>query len=338
MGAIIAPMESLDGYRTARRAAVVIDRSSRGAIVLSGRDRLSYLHGLLTNDVRGLEPGRGCYAAYLTPQGRMISDVWVYARTDDALVVLGLDMKNLMRDRLEQLVFSEDVQVRDVTDLLSRAAIVGPEAARVVTTIVEGTSREALDLLTEHGHVEARCGEHRATVVRVTDTGEPGFDLYVEDASNTALAAAIARAGVPGVAEDVAEVLRVEAGVPRFHQDMDETTIPLEAGLEARAISFTKGCYVGQEVIVRIVHRGHGKVAKRLVGLTIAGVEPPPMGGAILHDGQVVGAVTSSVVSSALSCPIALGYVPRELGEPGTALAVETGPAVVTALPFVGGR
>jgi folate-binding protein YgfZ len=131
-----------------------------------------------------------------------------------------------------------------------------------------------------------------------------------------------------------ADVLRIEAGVPRFHRDMDEETIPLEAGIESRAISLTKGCYVGQEVIIRVLHRGHGRVARKLVGLTLQDGDPPASGAIVQSEGRDIGRVTSSAESPALDRPIALAYVQRDFVTPGTRLTVNGSPAEVTSLPF----
>jgi len=130
-------------------------------------------------------------------------------------------------------------------------------------------------------------------------------------------------------------VLRVEAGIPAFHRDMDEETIPLEAGIESRAINMNKGCYVGQEVIVRVLHRGHGRVAKKLVGLTIDGDAVPVRGSLVKSGEKEVGEVTSSVRSVALDRPIALAYLQRDFLEPGTVVSIDGTNAVVAQLPFV---
>jgi folate-binding protein YgfZ len=129
-------------------------------------------------------------------------------------------------------------------------------------------------------------------------------------------------------------VLRVEAGVPEFHRDMDEETIPLEAGIESRAISLTKGCYVGQEVIIRVLHRGHGRVARKLVGLTLDGDVVPERGSIVKSDQKDVGEITSSVRSIALDRPIALAYLQRDFLTPGTTVSVDGTSAEVTTLPF----
>jgi folate-binding protein YgfZ len=132
-----------------------------------------------------------------------------------------------------------------------------------------------------------------------------------------------------------AETLRLEAGVPLFGRDMDEETIPLEAGIESQAISFTKGCYVGQEIIIRVLHRGHGRVARKLVGLTLDGDIAPANRATIRSGDRDVGIVTSAMMSPTLKRPIALGYVQRDFVEAGTKLTIAEGMAIVTALPFV---
>jgi folate-binding protein YgfZ len=149
------------------------------------------------------------------------------------------------------------------------------------------------------------------------------------------LSAALRESQVPELAGSDVDALRIEGGVPMFHQDMDEDTIPLEAGIESRAISMTKGCYVGQEVIVRVLHRGHGRVARRLVGLRLDGNAVPSRGAPIRAGERDAGAVTSAVFSPALQQPIALGYVHRDFVEPGTAVTIDGVTGAVAALPFV---
>jgi folate-binding protein YgfZ len=327
--------ESRAAYEAARHGAGLIDRSDRGRIAVSGKDRASYLQGLLTNDITALQAGEGCYAAYLTPQGRMIADMWVYELGDVMLLTLARDVKETMLAKLDQFIFTEDVQLGDVTRTFTNVAVVGPGSAATVEAVLEGLPLGALAALPEHGNRRGRFNDQAAVVLRVTDTGEPGFDVMVDESTGAALRASLLSAGAVDVDAAVADVLRVESGVPKFHQDMNEETIPLEAGLESRAISLTKGCYVGQEVIIRVLHRGHGRVARRLVGLTLGGGAVPPPGSTVRAEGREVGRVTSAVASLALGRPIALAYVHRDFVAPGTNLVVDDTPAVVTALPFV---
>jgi folate-binding protein YgfZ len=175
-----------------------------------------------------------------------------------------------------------------------------------------------------------------AILVRSDEIGLAGFDLFVDAARADALRDALRRAGTIDVGGDVAEVVRIEAGRPAFGKDMTTDTIPLEAGIEDRAISMTKGCYVGQEIIVRVLHRGHGRVARRLVGLTLDASAPVPAEGATIASGdREIGAVTSATSSPALGRPIALGYVHRDFVAPGTVVRIGETSAVVTGTPFV---
>jgi tRNA-modifying protein YgfZ len=174
-------------------------------------------------------------------------------------------------------------------------------------------------------------------VTRAGDTGEPGFDLFVERARGDELKRVLTAAGAIQVDPGTADAIRIESGVPLFHRDMDEETIPLEAGIESRAISFSKGCYVGQEVIIRVLHRGHGRVARKLVGLRLEGDAVPRPGVRIRAEDREIGEVTSSTRSPALGVPIALGYVHRDFVEPGTKVTVDGAEGEVVTLPFVAG-
>jgi len=331
----MATEHSTTAYEAARRHAGLIDRSDLGRIVLSGKDRASYLNGLLTNDIATLKPGQGCYAAYLTPQGRMIADLRVYELGDVILVTLSRDVKDTVLAKLDQFIFSEDVQLGDVTEAYAQIAVVGPRAGPILASALVLAQPDALSSLTEHGNLRSEFSGQPAIVLRVSDTGEPGYDVLIDQSAARELVSVLHRAGAEDVDAGAAEVLRVEAGVPKFHRDMDENTIPLEAGLEPGAISLTKGCYVGQEVIIRVLHRGHGRVARRLVGLTLDG-DAVPAREAVVHQGdREIGRITSAVRSVALNRPIALAYVHRDFTEPGTHVTVEGAGAVVTALPFV---
>jgi len=322
-------------YDAARHRAAFVDRSDRGRIVVSGTERASYLQGLLTNDIVALKSEQGCYTAYLTAQGRMIADLYVYELGDVLLLTMSGGVKDGVMAKFDQFIFSEDVQLGDVTETFAQIAVVGPDAAVRVASIVSGVSEAALRDMPEHGNARGEWAGGAAIVTRITDAGEPGFDLFMERAQAAALKTALTAAGVSELDEATAEAVRVESGIPLFGRDMDEETIPLEAGIEARAISFTKGCYVGQEVIIRVLHRGHGRVARKLVGLTIDGEQVPGAGAPIRSGEREIGQVTSSTASPAMKRPIALAYVHRDFLEPGTAVTVGDQSATVTALPFV---
>jgi tRNA-modifying protein YgfZ len=331
------PEVSAGTYDAARHRSAFIDRSGRGRIVVSGADRASYLQGLLTNDIVALLPGQGCYAAYLTAQGRMITDLHAYELGDVLLLAMPGEVKDAVLARLDQFIFTEDVRLGDVTGTFAQIAVLGPDAARVVAVSLgaTGVAADTLSGLPEHGNTRAQWTGGPAIVTRVTDTGEPGYDVYVERAHAEPLRTALAAAGAVELDAATADALRIEQGVPLFHRDMDEETIPLEAGIESRAISFSKGCYVGQEVVIRVLHRGHGRVARKLVGLTLDGREPPASGAVIRSGEREIGEVTSSTFSPVLKRPIALAYVHRDFLEPGTRVVVDGTGAEVTGLPFV---
>jgi folate-binding protein YgfZ len=327
-------MFSETNYRTAREQVAFLDRSDRGLIVVSGSDRATYLQGLLTNDVVGLASGSGCYAAYLTPQGRMITDLFVYELGDVILLALPRPQKDVVLAKLDQLVFSEDVQLGDVTETFLATAMVGPTAAATLADIL-GLVANDLETMPEHGNRRVSFEDRPVILTRTSDVGVTGFDVYVESAKADVFRTALVNHGVRNLDPDTAEVLRIEAGIPKFNQDMDEDTIPLEAGIESRAISFSKGCYVGQEVIIRVLHRGHGRVARKLVGLVAAGEVRPSIGARVTSNGREIGNVTSTAISPTLQKPIALAYVHRDFLAEGTAVMVDGVDASVERLPFV---
>jgi folate-binding protein YgfZ len=327
------PAVSLDAYRAVRHGAAIIERADRGRIMVSGADRASYLHGLLTNDVLALRQGSGCYAAYLTPQGRMIADMWLYELGDSILMTLSRDVKDLVLSKLDQFVFTEDVQLGDVTEAYCSMALVGPLAPAVLARALAAS--DAALPLAEHGNVRLPFDGEPAIITRVTDTGEPGYDVCLPPCAMDRLRARLRTSGVGEVDDATAEAVRIEAGVPRFHRDMNEETIPLEAGIEPRAISLTKGCYVGQEVIIRVLHRGHGRVARKLAGLVFTPDQVPGTGAQVQAQGRPIGSITSGAWSPSLERGIALGYLHRDFLSPGTAVEVEGVPGEVVALPFV---
>jgi folate-binding protein YgfZ len=336
-------MSSDDQYRALRHGAGLLDGSAaHGRLLLEGADRRSYLQGLLTNDIAALTPGTGCYAAYLTAQGRMIADMRVFELGDALLVDLEATVTSSVRDKWSMFIFSEDVRVEDRSLVTAELGIYGPHAARVLSealTAEQATptpSAAGLEAMPVHACASLALQGGAAIVLRSDVAGVLGFEVVIPaEAKDTFLSRLLAAGGVL-VSADAVDVCRVEAGRPRFGVDMTEDTIPLEAGIEDRAISLTKGCYVGQEIIIRVLHRGHGRVARRLVGLSLdssAGV--PARGSVIRSADRDVGAITSAVRSPALGRVVALGYVHRDFTTPGTGLSVGETAATVAALPFV---
>ena len=327
-------MSFADDYAAIRDGAALVISRDRARIAVSGKDRASYLQGLLTNDVQALNAGTGCYAAWLTPQGRMTTDMHVLESGDMILLdVPGANRESVLQ-RLDQFLFSEDVQLGDLTSSLGQVAIHGPKAAGVLEQVI---GLAGLARWPPYGNARAEFAGSPLVVARIDQLGVPGFVLYVDVDRAPGLVAALERAGAVHVSHDALEAARLEAGYPMFGVDMDDDIIPLEAGIDARALSLTKGCYVGQEVIIRVLHRGHGRVVRRLVGLRIAGDQLPAPRARIHAGGRDIGFVTSIAASPRFGT-IALGYVHRDFVEPSTSVEVETGAgraqASVSALPF----
>ena len=246
----------------------------------------------------------------------MLTDMRVFELGDSTLVDLPIETTEAIREHLDTFIITEDVTVEDMTADWVQVGLYGSEAGTLIETIRAGDAPAPLHVLPSD------------------DLGVAGVDLIVARNRADALVDALTTAGATPVTLDALEVTRVEAGIPRFPIDMDNTTIPLEAGIEDRAISLTKGCYVGQEVIIRVLHRGGGRVAKKLVKLE-AGDQPIARGDTVRGGEREIGRITSAVHSPQSGRWIALAYLHRDFLEPGTRVEVITGsgPAAATVQP-----
>jgi folate-binding protein YgfZ len=305
-------------HRALTEACGLVDRSERGKLALTGSEAKAFLHGQVTNDIEGLEPGRGCYAAFLTHKGKMLGDLRVLDLGDELL----LDTERVTLQELFNMIrrykLASDVELHKRTLQLSLLSLVGPDALRVAGAGALGAG--------EHANRRAEIAG-APVVLAATDVG---VDVFVAAEAATDVRAALAAAGAVPVAEEAAETLRVERGRPRYGIDLDEGTIPQEAGLNERAVSFTKGCYVGQETVARLFYRG--KPNRHLRGLRLSA--PAATGDALRRGEKEVGRVGSVALSPAHG-PIALAIVRRE-AVPGDTLAVgEAGAtAELVELPF----
>ena len=325
-------MTTPEHYHALKERAAIGATAPRKAIGLTGRDRAAYLHGLLTNDIQALTPGTGCYAAWLTPQGRMLTDMHVFESGEMILLDVPAEFLSATLRRLDQFLFSEDVQLADLSETLRAAWVHGPAASSMLEEVLTGVAGVAS--WPEYHNTRAEFGGSPVVVARVSQLGVPGFVVYVEPARQSDLQRALVERGAITAEPEAIEAARIEAGYPLFGLDMTEETIPLEAGIEDRAISMSKGCYVGQEVIIRVLHRGHGRVARRLVALRMQSAQPqevPASGARIFSEARDVGGVTSAARSPQLG-PIALGYVHRDFVVAGTRLEVETPSGRVAAV------
>jgi folate-binding protein YgfZ len=344
----------MDDYRHIREEAAIGAVAPRRQIAVAGPDRATYLQGLLTNDIPALSAGKGCYSAWLTPQGRMLTDMHVLESGSMILLDVPAETVDATRDRLEQFIFSEDVQVASLADSLTGVWLHGPKAPAVLEVAIGRSTRTgppdvpdsvgpvlsdrpSFAAWPDYHHAQLDLLGHSVSVARIDQLGVPGFCIYVERAREQDLVTALTASGARLVSPEAIEIARVEAGYPVFGIDMTDDTIPLEAGIESRAISLTKGCYVGQEVIIRVLHRGHGRVVRKLVSLRVEG-PPPPRGARLFAADRDVGFVTSAAASPRLGT-IAMGYLHRDFLAAGTSVeaATETGRlrATVTERPIL---
>jgi folate-binding protein YgfZ len=295
-------------YRIITTGAGWVDKSARGRLRFDGRDAVPFLQALVSNDVDALAPGQGVYATYLTPQGRMITDLRIYRRDGHLVVNVPDGRAAQLAAAFDMLIFAEDVAVTDVTGSTTQIGVLGARAAEVVGRAL-GLDAGALGALAPL----ATLGSDEQFVVRADDVDVPSFDVIAPATNRAAIVERLTDAGAAPVSPELVEALRIDAGRPLFGVDMNEDTIPLEAGLLDRAISTTKGCYVGQEIIIRVLHRGGGRVAKRLVRVELdpSITLPPSPGSPLIESGSETGVVTSAAISPSTGRVVALGYVRR---------------------------
>ena len=322
-------------YAALRSGALLVDRSHRMRMSLEGERRSETLTGLVTNDVGALVPGSGLYAAALTPRGKIIADVRVFARATDLLIDVPARAAAGWLAMVRKYVNPRTTLYVDRTTTLGDLAVVGPRARDVVARLV-GLEADALISLSPYSHLHAGRAETEILVARVPDAGVEGYELFVPEGSRSSVwQQAIELGAVPGGLE-AWEVARVEAGRPEWGLDIDESTIPQEANLDAlHAISYTKGCYTGQETVARVHFRGH--VNRHLRGLRFDIAQPVARGAQLIDaTDKVVGDVRTSVTSPRLG-GVALAMVRREI-EPGSSIRARWEEsevaASVLALPF----
>lgn len=324
-----------DEYERLRTGAGLLDRSHRGRLTLQGPKAAPALGGLVTNDVESLAPGQGEYAAALTAKGKIVADVRIFARDGSLLVDAPARAADAWLAMVRKFVNPRLAKHEDVSASTRCIGVFGPRARHHLDEVM-GINSSALAILPQYSHVEATVDGASVTVARVPDIGLEGFDLFVPADSFDALWKGLLYVGATPVGLDAWDIARVEAGRPEWGIDIDDTTIPQEANFdELHAVSYTKGCYIGQEIVARVHFRGH--VNRLMRGLRFGtGALPPIKAQLIDHTDKVVGDVRSGVDSPRLG-PIALGMVRREV-ELGTVLPVRwdggEATATVVALPF----
>ncbi|MBI3852124.1 MAG: aminomethyl transferase family protein [Verrucomicrobia bacterium] len=350
--------DALAEHAALRETAGVIELSFRSRLCLTGKDRVRFLHGQVTNDVKRLRVGEGCYAALVTAKGKMQSDLNIFCLQDELLLDFEPGLTAVVTQRLEKYIVADDVQVVDVAPHYGLLSVQGPKAGSVVRSLslfaeIPNATLSSLKVtdptlgeiyLMKQSRLGRRSSrrqsaqaspeesQSRLTSAATVSGHEPhdrsGFDLFVPLPALGVVADKLIAAAksVGGLACGwmALEMARIEAGIPRFGADMDETNIALECGIEARAVSYNKGCYIGQEVINRIHTIGH--VNRELRGLRLADdlKTLPVRGDKLFKDGKEVGHITSAIASPTLKANVALGYVRREANAVGTELKLRS--------------
>jgi folate-binding protein YgfZ len=335
-------------YEAVRGAhgAGLIDLYARGRIYVGGAEAVQFLNGLITNDVKTLQAGAWMRAAFPNVQGRLLASVRVARPTEEVSFLIDTEPATHQKvfQTLNRFTLAGDFRVKDVTEETAQFSLQGAQAGAIIESVFgnpipapDGQPQQSAPVVA----VVTWRESHPVTILHATRTGEDSYELVCGREAAVDLWEALIEAGARPVGYEAFEVLRVEAGEPRYGVDVSETNVVLEAGQEDEAVSYTKGCYIGQEIIARIHWRGH--VAKRLAGLVFADERELDAAGAKVRtaDGKEIGRITSTVFSPQLGRRIALAILKYDYLQPGTEVSVVSGEeeraAQVSSLPFTRG-
>ncbi len=304
-----------DEYWTLRKSAGFADLSHLGVLSIDGRDKLPFLNGLVTNDLGRLTGGTGIHSLLLNTKARVVADLYFYARDEDFLADTGDVPAQGVKSFLDRFIVTEDVRLSDLTGELVHLTIQGPRAGDVIKTVL------GIDVQGLQSFQHLSLGP--SLVVNRDRTGLGGYDLFIpRDEAEPVWQGLLLKGQETGAAPvglSALEVYRIENGIPKIGLDVNENTIVLEAGY-IDAISYSKGCYMGQEVVARATHIG--RVNKKLVQLQLETETPAVPGSTLLHEGKEAGIITSSVYSPRTRTAVCLGYVARDLAKENTNLIV----------------
>jgi folate-binding protein YgfZ len=309
-------------YNAARNQAALVRQNWMGILKLTGPERQAWLQGMVTNEVEKLTPGEGCYAGHLTAQGKLVAQMIVLVAEEELLLLVEREAAAKLVGVFDKLIIMEDVQVRDASDEYEVLGLTGRNAGKALE-VWAGTPFPASPLY-----------RHRLLPQGRVVSTDLGYDLIVPSDRSGEVVEKIAAAGAIPIDADAWNILRVEAGLPLYGIDIDDTTTLPELG--PRGISYDKGCYIGQEVVARIKYIGH--VNRRFVGFVCEGSVVPDVRSTVQMNGKDAGYVTTAIFSPGLAKPIALGFVNRVAAEPGTAVVLggrENVTAAVASLPFL---
>lgn len=322
-------------YKFARESAALIDKNYRAVLQFTGKDRARYLNAVLTGNIRDLTPGRGNISLLLNPQGRILAEVETLALPDRLLAISYAMIRERLVETFDKFIIMDDVTMEDLTDKLGTLALDGPKAAEIVREVFGAD----LDRLAELSHVETNRAGISCRIIRTSSGNISGADVLTARDNlaalwNVLLEAARKRGGGP-VGYDALNILRLEEGVAWYGVDFDENQIPHQAALEATHISYTKGCYTGQEIVERV--RSRGQIQRRRVMLRFSGDAIPRAGETLLASSAEgpaeIGFVTRAAKSPKLGAVIGMGYVRREQTEAGSKVKWSGGDAEVLEWP-----
>ncbi len=307
------------GYTALREHAAWLDLSGRGKIRVTGEDRARLLHAMTTNNVANLKPGEGCYAFFLNAQGRILGDTNLLCFEDYLLLDTEPETRQKLLEHLDRYIIADDVNLEDQTERVATIAIEGPDAAAVLTRLVENRA-----ILPEAVYSNSPWGAR--TIARLSSTDSGGFFIFVPVGEKAELTAQLSSAGVIGATGDDARIVRIEHGRPRYGEEITERYLVQETG-QMHAINFSKGCYLGQEIVERV--RSRAQIHRILRRVEFDTSEVPPAGGKLTSGESPAGEIASAVFSPALGKTVALAYVRVQHAEPGTELSLADVPARV---------
>ena len=308
-------------------ACGILDWGSRAQLKLTGGDRVRWLNGMVTNNIRDLAVGHGVYAFLLSPQGRILGDLYAYNRGDSILLDINRDQAAKVLEIFDHYIIMDDVEVENITTQFSSIWVAGPKSAEILHAAgLDVFNLKPLELADREWH------KVTLTVIRSEKEKRDAFEIWLAPENIQQVRAALLQSGAKPVGADAMELHRIALGIPRYGQDIRERDLPQETE-QARALNFSKGCYVGQEIVERI--RSRGAVHRTFIGFLFEKELPAP-GSKIQANGKDVGEITSAAALPLPggTRPVALGYIRREAASPGNEVAVEALKAIVAELPF----
>jgi len=314
--------KTLEEYQAVRDAVGFLDLSDRGKIEVTGPDRITFLHSMISNDVKELPEWAGRYGTFLTARGRIVADFFYYKFPEQIILDITTDLLSKTIQTLEKYIIMDEVDLKDVSSNSSHFSLQGPGASNLVKELLGNFGPEE-----QYAVKEVNWQETTLWLIRKNELAESGFEMIVPRKIAPSLRAALEKkgsgSGLREIGEEARNILRLEAAIPWYGVDMDENRYPVEARLD-QAISYTKGCYLGQEVVSKATHVGG--VSNLLMGLKIQAEQIPSQGSLVFNEaGKQIGAVTSAVFSPRCSGPIAFAYLKRAFAEPGGLCQVEVG-------------